>query len=203
LAEVCKKSSIDALAILEWMVGEGRDIVEKEFWTPLIARFKETRRFEIVDKMTIRVNLDAPPRLPFEGAVVHNKPKGKGWVEVKRKGNELFVDGKKVILPLSEKQKGDKTVVGTELLKELEKKPVLHPNIMDALCEHPHLIPDSWKQNEEKETLYIFFWDVVLRDSDGNLYVRYFFWFVGAWFRSYRRLGCDFSRQDPAAQLAS
>ena len=204
LAEVCKKSQIEAFAILEWMVGEGREVVEKEFWTPLIARFRETRRFEVVDKMTIRVNLSAAPRPPFDGAVVENIPKGKGWVTVKRERDDLFVDGKKIILPLSESQKGDKTIVGSELRKEVEKKPVLHPNIMDALIEAaPHLIPDSWKENEDGETLYIFFWDVIFRGAVSPLCVRCFYWRAGAWRRYCSGLDYDFLRQNPAAQLAS
>lgn len=204
LAEVCKKFGIDAVAILEWMVGEGREVMEKEFWTPLVERFKQTLLVEVVDNMTIRVNLNVPPQLPFTGAVVHNKPKGTGWVEVKRVGDDLFVDGKKIVLTLSKRQKGMNTIPGMELLDELKRNPVLHPNIMDALCEYRHLIPESWKRNTDGETLFIYFWDVVFRGADGDFVVRCFFWDDGAWDRYYSYvLGFGWHRQRPAAELAS
>ncbi len=206
LTEVCKKSGVDAIGILEWMVGEGREIVENEFWNPLVLKFRETRRIEVVDATTIRVNLDSSPRLPFAGALVHNKPKGKGWVEVKRVGQDLFVDGKKVGHHFSDRQKGDGVIPGKELFQELEARKTcqLHPNVMDALVETaPHLIPEWMKQNADEEMLFNYCWDVVFRDAGGFLCVRYFYWDGGAWGRGCRWLASGWGRRRPAVELAS
>lgn len=202
--EVFKKLGASS-DILSWLVGEGKDFFEQKVLTPLVEEFRQTERVQVLNGNTILVNLDAPPRLPFAGAVIHNTPKGKGWVRVERRGADLFVDGKKVILPISDRQKGDGVISGIELQAELESKSVLHPNIMDALVEKaPHLIPEYWKRNEAGETLYIFFWDVVFRNpSDGNLFVWSFCWDDGAWNRFYDWLQFDWRRQRPSAQLAS
>ncbi|OHA17137.1 MAG: hypothetical protein A3H57_03785 [Candidatus Taylorbacteria bacterium RIFCSPLOWO2_02_FULL_43_11] len=202
IVEVFKKLEV-SLDILEWLVGEGKEFFEKSVLTPLVAEFRKTERVRVVNETTIMVNLDAPPRLPFEGAVVANIPKGKGWVEVERRTDGLYVDGKNAILHLSDNQKGKLVIVGTEFRKELEKMDVLHPNIMDALCDHLRLIPEDWKKNEDGEILYIHFWDVVFRDSDDNLFVRCFYWDDGSWCRYYGRLGVDWDRLDPAAVRAS
>src|SRR3989344_71205 len=167
LAEVCKKSQIEAFAILEWMVGEGREVVEKEFWAPLVERFKQTRRSYRVDANTIMVNLDAPIRLPFAGAKakVEKKPLGTGWVEVKRVGEKLFVGGREFVLPLTEAQKTG-TIRGRELRTEMEKDESanVHPNVVDVLVEeYPELIPDSFKADGERRTRYIYCCGAIFR----------------------------------------
>jgi hypothetical protein len=163
----------------------------------------------VVDENTIRVNLDAPPILPFDGATVKTN-KGGGWVEVQKRADGLYIDGRKVIQFRSECQKGDKVIKGYELRDEVKNLPVLHPNIMDALYEHGHLIPEEWKYDENGNIIYTFFWAVRYGDSDGSGCVRYLSWRSsgarnqsGVWNKHYlwvTRVWCD---RHPAAVLAS
>ncbi|OHA59581.1 MAG: hypothetical protein A2589_01835 [Candidatus Vogelbacteria bacterium RIFOXYD1_FULL_46_19] len=152
------------------------------------------------------VDLGAPPHLPFDDAEVV-KHDGKGVVEIElRSDDNLYIDGKKVILHLSERQMGDNRVIGHELRQELEggDQVLLNSNVLDYLYDHPELSPEHWKQNEQGETHYIFFWGSIFRDpSNGLLCVRFLFWDDGGLDRDYRWLDYDWDRQDPSASVAS
>lgn len=204
LAEVCKKAQIDSVIFFAWLVGEGREFLEKEFFPQLVERFKQMRRSYRIDEFTSMVNLDAPLRLPFDGAKLEKKPLGTGWIEVKRVGDKLLIGGREFVLPVVEAQKTG-TIHGHELRTEMEKDESanVHPNVMDALVEdYPDLIPDSFKVDEEGKTRFIYLWGAIFRDGH-NLCVRYFC-FVGArWNRDYNRLARGWDVQDPAARLAS
>lgn len=154
----------------------------------------------------INIDLAKTPQLPFDGAEVV-KHEGKGTVEIElRSDDNLYIDGKKVVLHLSERQMDDKRIVGHELRKELEngKQVLLNSNVLDYLYDHPELFPEHWKQNEKGETLYIFFWGSIFRrPSDGGLYVRYLSWRGGGLDRRYDWLGYAWRRQDPSASVAS
>lgn len=204
LREVCKKAQIDAFLLFEWMVGEGRDFLEQELFPQLLERYKQTRRSYRVDANTIMVNLDAPLRLPFNGAKVEKKPQGTGWVEVKRVGDKLFVGGREFILPLVEAQK-EGTIRGHELRAEMEKDESanVHPNVIDALVEeYPDLIPDSFKVDEQGRTRYIYLWGAIFR-GEHNLCVRRFYFLGAGWHRYYGDLDFEWDVQLPAARLAS
>jgi hypothetical protein len=123
-------------------------------------------------------------------------------LKLTRKGDDLFLDGKKIELFLSDKQKKG-TVVGNDIRKELEGKPVLNACHLDYLREHPDLIPDSWKVDEQGKTRYIFFWGSIYRRSVGNLRVRYLYWNDGGWNWSNRWLDDEWNSNNPAAVLAS
>ena len=85
------------------------------------------------------VDLGAAPRLPFDTAEVV-KHEGEGVVEIElRSDDNLYIDGKKVVLYLSEGQKGDKRIVGHELRQELEsgEQVLLNSNVLDYLYHHP------------------------------------------------------------------
>jgi hypothetical protein len=189
------------LEIIGWITGEGKNKFVEEFLKPLGEQFLAAQRIIVVDENTIRVNLDAPPNLPFDGATVETN-KGGGGVTVQKREDCLYVDDSKVILHRSERQKDGK-VQGYELRDEVTNLPVLHPNIMDALYEHSHLIPEDWKKDENGNTIFIYFWAVTYRFSVGSVCVRCLYWYDGAWHRSYRWLYCDWSVSDPAAVLAS
>ena len=117
------------------------------------------------------------------------------------RGNLIF-DSTKITPYFSEGQKNRKMVVGHDLRKELEGKPVLTAHVLDYLLANTRLIPDSWKKNEKGETLNHFFWGTVYRDSDGDLCVRYLYWYGGRWHWNYYWFGEEFGSQDPAV-LAS
>lgn len=187
--------------IIPWLVGDGAQAFT-EALTSLGEKYRATERVRIVSKSCIEVNLDAPPKLPFYGAHVAENAAG-GWVTLERKKAGLYINGEKIILHLGEGQKNGKSMKGHALKEALNGKLVLHPNILDALMEHAHLIPVEWKQDAKGRTVYIFFWGVVFRGSVGFLYVRYVVWFVDAWHSVYRWLGRGWGGQDPAALRAS
>ena len=147
------------------------------------------------------LDLTTIPKLPFDGAeIVENK--GAGVVRLERRGDDLYLDGKKIELHLSPKQKKG-TIGGNDLRKYLEGKPVLNAAVLDYLLAHPELIPDSWKKNKEGNTLYTFFFGTIYRRADGNLYVRCLCWDVGRWVSRYRWLGSGWNVCNPSALLAS
>lgn len=158
-------------------------------------------RVRVINATTIMVNLDAPPNLPFDGAKIEFQI-GSGWIRVEKRTDGLCMDNRKVVLYLSERQKGGKVIRGHELREELSGKSVLHPNIMDALIEHPSLIPEDWKKDEEGNTRFIFFLAVIFRDADGDLCVRCFYFNGGQWGRNYYWLDGDWSGDYSAALLA-
>lgn len=165
------------------------------------AALEVAERVRVVNKTTIMVNLASAPKLPTDGFSIE-KNFGGGWVKVERKKDSLYIDGRKVALHLEEGQKTG-VVRGHTLRDALTGKPVLHPNIMDALFDHQHLIPESWKQDEQGRTRYIFFWGVIYRGPDDDLCVRYLYWDEGAWGRDYGWLHGGFDGQRPAAVSAS
>ena len=128
-------------------------------------------RVRTINESAIMVNLDTLPILPFESAKVYFQT-GSGWVKVEKRENGLYVDDHKVILYLSERQKGKNKIEGYELCKELSEKPVLHPNILDALKEHSHLIPKELGRDERGAIREIFFWSVIFNDVGGYKHVR-------------------------------
>lgn len=163
---------------------------------------KPIELFRIINETTIMVNLDAPPTLPFVGAEIESQI-GTGWVKVERRADGLYVDDCKVVLYLVERQKDGKIIRGYELREELSGKLVLHPNIMDALFENQHLIPEDWKMDENGSVRFIFFWAVIFRNAVGALCVRCFFFGDGGWGRNARWLDNDWHSGSPAALIAS
>ena len=161
-----------------------------------------TFRIRFINETTIMVNLDAPPKLPFNDAKIEFQV-GAGWAKVEKCPDGLYVNDRKVVLYFSERQKGKKPLPGYELRKELAGKPVLHPNIMDALFENQHFIPEDWKIYENYNARFIFFWGVIFRHTN-DLFVRSFCSdFGGEWYRIYYCLEEDMSSFGPAALLAS
>ncbi|MFA4880075.1 MAG: hypothetical protein WC650_00425 [Candidatus Doudnabacteria bacterium] len=155
-------------------------------------------RIQVWGDTAILVNLDAPPELPFDKAIIEPKiGRGSGWVKVEKCEDGLYINDHRVILYLSEQQKGGKVISGFKLNEELLGKPVLHPNILDALLEHLDLIPEDWK----KRYLYIFFWAVIFRDSDGRFFVRFLYFDGERWQWGYSGIYVGWDNDDPAALL--
>lgn len=139
------------------------------------------------------INLDADPRIPYDG-----------WkVEEHKKGGQFVWDPKKVALFLSKKQQDGNSIEGNKLRKELEGIRVLNANLLDYLLDNPHLIPEEWKKDEKGNTLYIFFFGTVYRYSDGRLYVRYLFFDEGHWQQGSNWLGFNWGSDNPSAVSAS
>lgn len=152
------------------------------------------------------VDLAKAPRLPFDKAEVV-KHEGKGVVEIElRSDDNLYIDGKKVVLHLSERQMGDRVVLGDELRKELEDGTLvlLNSNVLDYLYDHPELFPEHWKKHGHGETLLIFFWgSIFLHPSSDRLSVRCLGWDVGGPRRDYRWVNGHVFCHCPSASLAS
>lgn len=136
-----------------------------------------------VDENTIEVNLDFPPRLPSEGArqVVLMESGMSGWVRVGHRGDKLFVAGREVVLYLLAAQKTG-TIVGYDVLRGIQGRTVLHPNILDALMENTHLVPVAWRQDEQGHRLCIFFWAIGFTRKYGDKSVRCLCWDGEKWF---------------------
>ena len=148
------------------------------------------------------IDLSSPARLPFIGATLEVH-RGSGIVKLERRGDDLYLDGKKINLFLSKKQKGG-SIGGHDLRKELEKRgDNVSAKVLDHLVDHPELWPESWKKDKDCKTIYIFFWDDIFRDSDGGLFVRFGCWRGGKVVSNYVWLGHGWFGYSPSASLAS
>lgn len=148
------------------------------------------------------VDFSADPFLP-DGWGVEEHQKGK-VAKLERKGDDLYLDGKKIEFWLSSEQKRG-VITGNILRAKLKGKPVLNANLLDHLLKNSHLIPEAWKKEENGNTRYIFFWGTIYRDAGGRLYVRFLCWHGGRWdwgWFSYS-LGLVFHDGNPAAVSAS
>lgn len=156
-------------------------------------------RWRPLHATAIEVNLDAPLILPFPAAVPDwTTPGQTGWVKIELKDGRLFVADREVVLHLTEGQKSG-VVNGHSVRQSIQGKLVLHPNILDALYEHQHLIPESWKQNEHGQTLFISFWAVGFRHSGDALCIRRLHCYGPSWSWYYYFLNYSWDASGPAA----
>ncbi|MFH1178535.1 MAG: hypothetical protein V1711_02320 [bacterium] len=149
------------------------------------------------------VDLSIPCKLPFNGAE-RVSPVKSGVVKLEKRDDDLYLDGVKVDLFLSENQKAGSTIIGHNLRKELEARGGnISAKVLDHLVEHPELWPESWKKDTQGNTIYVFFWDDIFRDSLSSLCVRFGCWDGGRVVSGYDWLGCVWDGYSPAAFLAS
>ncbi len=148
-------------------------------------------------------DLAIPCRLPFNGAE-RVSPAKSGVVKLEKRGDDLYLNGKRIELWLSDRQKNGGRVVGHELRIEREKLGGnLSAKILDYLEEHPELWPESWKKDAGGNTIYIYFWDDIFRyPASDSLYVRYGYWCGGRVVSDSHWLDSDWPRRNPAASLA-
>ena len=133
------------------------------------------------------IDLDADPRIPYDG-----------WkVEEHKKGGQFKWDALKVQLFLNKKQQDGGSIEGNKLRKELADMPVYNANLLDYLLDNPHLIPEEWKGKA------VCFWGTIYRHSDGNLCVRFLVWNGGLWKQGNYWLGGHFDAGFPSAVAAS
>jgi len=146
----------------------------------------------------IMVDFDAPPHCPEKWSVDgHLTSLGQQKVEL-RSDDNLYVGGRKVEDWLSERQMNGRSVKGTELEKEWEAQEVLNDNLLDALYNNQHLIPEHWKDGK-----FRYFPGTKFHFPDGYLYIRYLYWFDGQWHWDWLWLGNLWDGADPTAVLAS
>ena len=146
------------------------------------------------------VDFGANPFLP-DGWKVEEHHKGQ-VAKLERKGDDLYIDSKKIEFWLSREQKRG-VITGNILRAKLKGKPTINANLLDHLLKNPHLIPEAWKKDENGNTRYIFFWGTILRGSVGFLYVRCLCWGGERWVWFFCWLGRGFYGFDPAALAAS
>lgn len=138
------------------------------------------------------IDCDATPFVPH------------GWMlEDHQKGGKFKWDPTKVELYRTLSQKKDKHTWGNLLHKELKDMPVLNANVLDYLFANQELIPEEWKENTNGNTIYIFFWGTIYRNSDDGLHVRCLSWRGARWGLSSRWLGGAFFDNYLAALRAS
>jgi hypothetical protein len=139
------------------------------------------------------IDCDAQPYIP------------EGWrIERHIPGGQIEFDPNKVELWLSDEQHQG-TIIGNKLRPLVERRPglILNANVLDHLLKNTALIPESWKQDDQGRTRYIYFWGTIYRDSGDSLCVRFLFWNDGRWSWSSGWLGREFVAQNPAALFAS
>lgn len=140
------------------------------------------------------VDTDRRPSILPEFGLEEHRRMGKVKLE-KREGGELYIQGSKVELIVTERQRSG--LQGHKLRKELTDKPVLNACVLEYLYEHQELIPDSWKGR------YPFFWGTIFRDAVGLLYVAYLLWHGERWAWGCSWLGGDWRSPRPAVSAAS
>lgn len=168
----------------------------------ILGVIRGTHQITLIDHV---IDLSSPARLPFNVATVATLEvhRGEGIVKLERRGDDLYLDGKKINIFLSKKQKGG-SIGGHDLRKELEKRgDNVSAKVLDYLVDHPELWPESWKKDKGGNTNYVFFWDDIFRDSGGNLYVRFGCWDEGKVVSDCHWLDRGWDNNNPAASLAS
>jgi hypothetical protein len=168
--------------------------------TAILGILRGTHEAKAIEHM---IDLSVPCKLPFNGAE-RLSPAKSGVMKLELKDDDLYLDGKKIELVLSERQQGNKRIVGHELRVERKKLGGnISAKILDYLEEHPELWPEKWKKDADGNTIYVFFWDDIFRDpADGNLFVRYGYWSGGRVVSDYYWLDDVWRRRRPAASFA-
>ncbi len=131
---------------------------------------EDASRVVTINETTIAVSLASSPRIPFfvkpyiESDFISNS-----WVIVeKKRDGELYVNDRRVCMYLSKRQGNDKEEpTGYKIRDELAKRPTLHANILDALFDNQHLIPETWGYDCEGNARFIFFWCTIYGHANG------------------------------------
>ena len=141
-------------------------------------------------------------RLPFGGAEVV-KHEGQGFVEIElRPDDNLYIDGKKVVLNLSERQMNNNRVVAHELRMELAggKQGLLNCNVMDCLLRYPELFLNIGRKMK-MEKIVTFFLGSIFQAARNTLFVRYLYWSAAGLVGRYLWLDIECNRQDWSASV--
>lgn len=165
------------LEIIPWLAGPGKTFLRDKF-SELAREYIQTLRVRVMSETAIAVNLNAPPKYPVKTSDTLNVHGGMGWVLVEKRAEGLFVDGRRVVLHIEPGQHRAIMRLSGHTLRDMFKysRPVLHPNILDALIDHQHFIPqdESWEKTDDHPLLgpSICFWAVIYTDGYDREYVR-------------------------------
>lgn len=198
---------LEKLSDKDWVIATKRFLRRENPW-PEEAKKAVTsapvERWRKLSDTAIEVNLDSPPTCPSSTVPEWRRPWVRGWVKVEWVGEEILVGGRKVILHLEPEQL-EGILKGHTLRERLKTKDTLDPRIFEALVEFEdgRHISDSWKQDSQGRTLYLYAWAIGFRHRLGSLYVRYLCCRDGQWQCDFRWLDSDWDVQRPALILAS
>lgn len=185
----------DALEKVGFTPDELTKLRQPKVLSGVLGIIRETHEIKPIDYI---IDLSVPCELPFAGAE-NISAKKSGVVKLERRGDDLFVDGQKINLFLSDQQKVG-THGGHGLRQVLEARGGNQSaKLLDHLKAHPELWPESWKNDSQGRKLCIFFWDDIFRRSDGDLYVRFGYWNDGEVVSDYRWLYGGWDVGSPSA----
>lgn len=169
LTETFKKVGVGP-EILEWITGDGKEVFEKEFLVPLALRFGSD------DNRFLTVNMESEPdsRTTESNEYTVRRHHRFGTVVVERRGDDLYIDGKKLVLYFSPHQKSGNKVTIEGLDKELRGKKLPNINLLYALFDNQQtMIPSAWKNYQ---TIYCLgtSWEHDVESGDQVTIIRYF-----------------------------
>ena len=164
--------------------------VDRNFFRKILKlnkiAYSPIARVRVINETAILVDLDAPPRLPFNGARVEFQVGNVGgWVRVEKFQGELCINDCKVVISVVEHKINGVIKKTYGLQEELSGTLISHPNIMDGLMDYPALIPANWGNNKEDKDICIHFPGIVFSDNDGKCCVRYCHLDADKWRRFY------------------
>ena len=146
---------------------EGEDALKRALTslgsTYVEAIHTDSLRFKLIEDDTLFVNTAIPPKLPKYGDVIpvsNHRDTGES-VEIKRIGEDLYVDGRKIILlevnPLHVDGKLN-DLVAILRSQNIDDKDAVSASILDALLEYRFdFIPNKWKKGDDGDSLSILF----------------------------------------------
>lgn len=135
-----------------------------------LRQFKDLGKFRdilsgkaLITYLEHLIDCDAAPFIPDGCSVEEHKKGGFFKFTPEKLPHEKFP------LYLSRKQRRG-SIIGNDLRKELNGKPVMNANVLDYLLANPELIPEEWKGK------IICFWGTLYRNADNFLFVRFLNW---------------------------
>lgn len=125
-----------------------------------------------------------------------------GHVVLEKRGNQLFVDDRKVVrFPLTSPE-GPWNIRGHEIRKVMVFRPTLNTCFADTLLENPEFIPDEWNDGRTYFGATIYLNRYPQDPPPPDLCVRYLYRNVaGLWVWSYTPLDYCFGPKAYAAEL--
>jgi hypothetical protein len=127
---------------------------------------------QTVPVLRAEIDTDAMPKYLAQYSTRIQEHVGMGRVTLERRGDDLFVNGRRVILHQSETQRKE-GVRGRLLHEELMMKTVLNACFLEFLYENESFIPDSWKQDGDGCSLNIVFRGTIYGRDFGGEFVQF------------------------------
>ncbi|MEK7567560.1 MAG: hypothetical protein AAB513_01395 [Patescibacteria group bacterium] len=171
---------------------------------PRFEEFKLWLKGVVLSALEVLIDFSVPCKLPFK-RTERMSPAKSGIVKLEKRGNDLYLDDARLELVFSENQRGGKVAGGHDLRKERDAAgDNVSASVLDKCVENPALWPESWKKNDQGNTIYVYFWDDIFRDpTSDSLCVRCGCWSEGEVVSNYDWLDDDWDGGGPAASRAS